>query len=145
MLLSDSKWETSQNSSQTKNKSKQEAESRISIYGLQVTCKVDFIRDFISSGAVVQTQLQLNKSSLSFEGMHCIIHSWTRKFSQGQIGFASCNHVGVVFIDSLTYWNQSRVQTIKSNLDLSTKQSYPQSCCPPRVDAIEAKLGLSKA
>jgi hypothetical protein len=29
------------------NKSKQEAESRISIYGLQVTCKVDFIRDFI--------------------------------------------------------------------------------------------------
>jgi hypothetical protein len=29
------------------NKSKHEAESRIAIYGLQVTCRVDFIRDFI--------------------------------------------------------------------------------------------------
>jgi hypothetical protein len=48
---------------------------------------VKLISSGISSGAVVQSQLQLNKSSRSFEGMmHSIIHSWTTKLSQGQIG-----------------------------------------------------------
>jgi hypothetical protein len=47
MLLSDSKWGKESELKLDQNKSKQEAESRISIYGLQVTCKADFIRDFI--------------------------------------------------------------------------------------------------
>ncbi len=136
MLLSDSKWERSQNSSQTKTNqnTKQNPEQQYTAF----KSHVELISSGILSGAVVQSQLQLNKSSLSFEGMHSIIHSWTSKLSQGQIGLQVATTQW--FIDSLTYWNQSRVQTIKSNLDLSTKQSYP-----PRVRRLGRENGQFSA
>jgi hypothetical protein len=86
MLLSDSKWGKESELKLDQNKSKQEPESRPYQY-TAFKSHVKLISSGISSGAVVQTQLQINKSSLSFEGMHSIIHSWTTKFSQGQIGF----------------------------------------------------------